>query len=54
MAAAGVPLSVVKDQLGHATLSMTADTYAHAVPAAMKQASDAWGDKLRGARKTAN
>ena len=51
MAAAGVPLSIVKDQLGHSTLAMTSDTYAHAVPAAMKQASDALGNMFRSAKK---
>ena len=51
LAAAGVPLTVVKDQLGHSAISLTANTYAHAVPAALKQASDTLGDVLRQAKQ---
>lgn len=40
MMAAGVPPSVVKDQLGHATISITVDTYGHAMPGALREASN--------------
>jgi integrase len=38
--AAGVPLKVVSERLGHRQLSTTADTYGHYVPAADKEAAD--------------
>jgi integrase len=41
MAASGVPLVVLKDVLGHSQISLTANTYSHAVPAALKEATDA-------------
>jgi integrase len=41
MAASGVPLAVLKDVLGHSQISLTANTYSHAVPAALRQATDA-------------
>ncbi len=43
MAATGVPLTVVKDQLGHSQISLTANTYSHAVPSALREASNALG-----------
>lgn len=39
MAAAGVPLHIVKDQLGHSQIGLTSNTYAHAVPTALREAS---------------
>jgi integrase len=36
----GVPLRVVKEMLGHSQISLTADTYAHVVPALQKDAAD--------------
>lgn len=41
MIAKGVPLAMVKDQLGHSTIMLTADTYGHMVPAAQRVAANA-------------
>lgn len=41
MLAAGVPLKVVSDQLGHSTIVVTADRYAGVVPAQRREAADA-------------
>lgn len=46
--AAGVPLKVVSERLGHRQLATTADTYGHYVPAADRQAADVMA-RLRGA-----
>ena len=40
--AAGVPLKVVSDTLGHTTIAITADTYAHVVPELRRDAADAF------------
>ncbi len=40
MAASGVPLHLVKDQLGHSQISLTSNTYAHAVPTALRSAAE--------------
>lgn len=40
MLSAGVPLSQVRDQLGHSQISLTANTYGHAVPAALRAAAE--------------
>lgn len=36
----GVPLAVVRDQLGHSSIALTAGAYSHAVPEAMRRAAD--------------
>lgn len=36
----GVPITVVRDMLGHSQISLTANLYGHAVPSALKQASE--------------
>ena len=41
MLAAGVALKVVSDQLGHSTITVTADRYAGVVPAQKREAADA-------------
>jgi len=40
MVAAGVPLALVKDQLGHSSITLTTGTYAHMVPAAQREAAE--------------
>lgn len=44
--AAGVPLSVVSDRLGHTNRQTTSDLYGHMVPAADRQVSDIMGRLL--------
>ncbi len=44
----GVPLLVVKEQLGHSTIAITADIYGHLVPDATREAASAWEDILEG------
>lgn len=44
---AGVPLRVVSDQLGHSTISLTADTYAAVVPELRRDAAEAMDRVLR-------
>ena len=46
--AAGVPLSVVGDRLGHTNRSTTSDVYGHLVPAADRQVADIMGRLLNG------
>lgn len=38
MLAAGVPLKVISERLGHANISMTADTYMAVLPTLQEQA----------------
>ena len=40
--AAGVPLKVVSEALGHSTITLTADTYAHVLPEQRRDAADAF------------
>ena len=40
MAASGIPLQIVKDQLGHSQISLTSNTYAHAVPTVLRSAAE--------------
>lgn len=40
MLAAGIPLSQVRDQLGHSQIALTANIYGHAVPAALRTAAE--------------
>jgi integrase len=44
--AQGVPLRVVQEILGHATISVTADVYGHLVPELQKDAADRMDDAL--------
>ena len=44
--AAGIPLKVVSDRLGHSPLGITADLYTHVLPAVASQAADAIGALL--------
>jgi integrase len=37
----GVPIKVVSERLGHATIAMTMDVYAHVLPAQDRAAADA-------------
>lgn len=46
--AAGVPLRVVADQLGHSTIAITADTYAGVVPELRREAAEAMDRALGG------
>lgn len=39
--AAGVPLKVVSDRLGHSTFAITANLYTHVSPAVAREAADA-------------
>ena len=48
LAASGIPLSVLKEQLGHSQISLTVNTYSHAVPTALRQAADRLDDLLAG------
>ena len=44
--AAGVPVKVVSERLGHATIAMTMDTYAHVLPAMDRDAAHAYAAML--------
>jgi integrase len=44
---AGVPLKLVSDALGHSTIAITADTYAHVTPELRREAADAMDRALR-------
>jgi integrase len=44
---AGAPLKVVSDALGHSTIAITADTYAHVTPELRREAADAMDRALR-------
>jgi integrase len=46
--AQGVELKVVSDLLGHASIQITADTYAHLMPKIKEQAIDLLDDVLTG------
>jgi integrase len=48
--AAGVPLTVISDALGHSTLSITADLYTAVVPELRRDAADAMDRALGGGR----
>lgn len=43
---AGVPIKVVSERLGHATIAMTLDVYAHVLPAMDREAADRFGELL--------
>lgn len=49
MLGAGVPLKVVSDTLGHSTISITADIYAHVTPELRREAADGLDRALGGA-----
>lgn len=44
--AAGVPIKVVSERLGHATIALTLDTYAHVLPAMDREAAERFGELL--------
>jgi hypothetical protein len=44
--AAGVPLKVVSEQLGHSSLAITADTYTSVLPAVARAAAEAVADVI--------
>jgi len=44
----GVPVKVVSERLGHSTIAMTMDVYAHVLPAQDRNAADAIARALRG------
>lgn len=46
--AAGTELKVVQEALGHATISVTADVYAHLLPPLKKDAAQRRDDAVRG------
>lgn len=46
--AAGVPIKVVSERLGHTKITMTLDVYAHVLPAMDREAADRLGDLLAG------
>lgn len=46
---AGVPLKVVSETLGHSTIAITADVYAHVTPELRREAADAMDRALGGA-----
>jgi integrase len=43
---AGVPIKVVSERLGHATIAMTLDVYAHVLPAMDREAAERFGALL--------
>lgn len=47
MLAGGVPLKVVSDVLGHSSIAITADVYAHVAPDARREAAEALDRALR-------
>jgi integrase len=49
MLAAGVPLKVVSEALGHSSLAITADVYSHVTPDLRREAADAMDRALGGA-----
>lgn len=49
MLAAGVPLKVVSETLGHSSIAITADVYAHVTPDLRREAADAMDRALGGA-----
>jgi integrase len=38
--AAGVHIKVMSERLGHATVSITLDTYSHAIPSLQREAAE--------------
>jgi integrase len=47
---AGVPLKVVSETLGHSSIAITADVYAHVTPDLRREAADAMNRALGGGR----
>jgi integrase len=47
---AGQPMKVVQEILGHASMTLTADTYSHVTPAFKRQVADALAAHLERAR----
>jgi len=50
---AGLPMKLVQELLGHASMAMTADVYSHILPAFRRQAADAMAAHLERARAAA-
>lgn len=48
MVAAGVPIALVKDQLGHSSIALTSGTYSHMVPAAQREGVERLGRLIGG------
>jgi integrase len=48
MLQAGIPIKVVSERLGHATITITLNLYAHVLPGMQKQAAETLGQLLRG------
>lgn len=46
---AGVPVQVVSERLGHTSVKMTLDRYAHLMPGMQERAADVVGEVLFGA-----
>ncbi|QXU55230.1 tyrosine-type recombinase/integrase [Rhodococcus sp. LW-XY12] len=44
--AAGVPVKVVSERLGHASVSVTMDVYAHVMPGAQRSAAERFASLL--------
>jgi integrase len=47
-------LKTVAEQLGHSTIQVTADVYAHVTPATLSHAADAVGAAIFGASERAS
>ncbi|MFY9233590.1 MAG: tyrosine-type recombinase/integrase [Fimbriimonadaceae bacterium] len=54
MLAEGIPLANVRDMLGHSQIALTANTYGHAVPEALRGAAEALERAMVPKAKTAN
>ena len=52
--AAGVPIKVMSDRLGHATTAFTMDVYMHAIPANEEAAAEQIADLVFGPNKNAD
>jgi len=48
----GESLAYVRDQLGHASIQLTVDTYGHLVPGANRQAVDRLDDESEATERT--
>jgi integrase len=54
MLAQGVPLKTVSEALGHASIAITADVYAHVTPDLRREAADALDRALQAKGSTAD
>jgi integrase len=53
MLSAGVPVKVVSERLGHATIALTLDIYAHVLPAMDGEAAERFAALVHGAAASA-